>query len=63
MSNTVEIKIVINGKEYSLQEAEEIYNRLNKIFNKTNITYVPYYPNTWTEKSFPILTYTTKDFK
>ena len=47
------ITVKIQGKEYTLQEARELYNELHVLFaNKEQIH--PWYPVTFTNPSIPI---------
>ena len=68
----VEVKIKIDGKEYSLEEAREIYNELDNILGQKTKEYIPwpyrepYYPKQpwyeypqWVTDRTTIPTYTT----
>ena len=45
-------KVVIQGKEYTLDEARELYNDLHQLFG-SNDNWYPYTPLQWYYPSYP----------
>ncbi len=57
----MEIKIIINGKEFTIEEARQLYNELDKLFkDKEYLPYVPY-PNPFPAPIIPYYTTSTTE--